>query len=120
GRSLAPFKPGQSTRTPSMPAYFIVSSWYSMTFPTFELYSPIIGAYHDATPVALFRAFIDQWSPPTWNHGIMWTRIFRGNVFLIETGRATVWMSSGTGASPQATSDASRAPDTSRRAFIMA
>ena len=44
GRSLAPFRPGQSTSTPSMPAYFIMSSWYSMTTASPLLYSPIIGA----------------------------------------------------------------------------
>ena len=38
-----------------MPAYFIVRSWYSMTELSPELYSPIMGEYHDAMPVALLR-----------------------------------------------------------------
>src|SRR5882724_6289215 len=89
GKSLAPDRPGQSTRTPSMPAYFIVKSWYSMTLASSELYSPIIGEYHDATPVAALRDFIDQCCPPTWNQGIMWTKILRVKVFWMETGSAT-------------------------------
>ena len=73
GRSKAPFKPGQSISTPSMPAYFMVMSWYSMTLRSFELYSPIIGAYQEATPLSALRAFMDQCWPPTWNHGITCT-----------------------------------------------
>src|SRR5882724_368061 len=72
-----------------MPAYFIVKSWYSMTLASPELYSPIMGEYHDAIPVAPLRDFIDQCCPPTWNHGIMWTKILRVNVFWTEMGSAT-------------------------------
>jgi len=60
-----------------------------MTLPSLELYSPIIGEYHDAIPVAALRDFIDQCWPPTWNHGIMWTKILRGKVFWMDTGRAS-------------------------------
>jgi hypothetical protein len=59
--------------TPSMPAYFIVRSWYSMTELSPELYSPIMGEYHDAMPVALLRDFIVQCCPPTTNQGMTCT-----------------------------------------------
>ena len=44
-----------------------------MTSASSELYSPIRGAYHEAMPVTLLRAFIDQCSPPTWNQGMTCT-----------------------------------------------